>query len=370
MTDCLRATYELTPEAGEDVEDKAVDITLEQTVELPEAVLSGDLRERVVGRIIDLEALDGVRWRAVIDFPMAAVGTELTQIVNVLFGNISLKRGIRLTAVHWPPQLRRALGGPGHGVAGLRRLTGVDDRALLAAAVKPVGLDPAALAAICRDFARGGIDIIKDDHGLADQASAPFTDRLEACQAAVRAANEAEGRRALYLPNVSAPWPRMMERARQARDAGCVAVLVNALPVGLDAPGWLRDELGLAVMAHPSLTGGLFRPGHGIAPEVLLGDLFRLAGADMVIYPNVGGRFGFDQALCDRINQRLREPIEDIRPALPTPGGGIDAARAGHWAERYGPDTLLLVGGSLYLQGDLAAAAHQLRRAVESQVPA
>lgn len=364
MTDCLRATYDLTPEPGEDVEHKARDITLEQTVELPDAVLSADIRERMVGRIVEMESLGGGCWRTVIDFPVAAVGTELTQAINVLFGNISLKRGIRLVGVQWPPPLLDAAGGPGHGIAGLRELTGVRDRALLAAAVKPMGLAPEALAEICHDFARGGIDVIKDDHGLANQPSAPFEARLQACQAAVAEVNAAEGRRALYLPNVTGAWPRMMDRARRARDAGCRAVLVNPLLAGLDTLGWLRDELGLAVMAHPSLSGGFFQPDHGMAPELLLGELFRIAGADMVIYPNVGGRFGFDQALCERINRNLRSPMHDVRPALPTPGGGIDAKRAGHWADCYGPDTLFLVGGSLYAQGDLTAASMRLRQAI------
>ncbi len=365
MTDCLRATYDLTSAPGEDIEHKAADIALEQTVELPDAVLSSDIRARMVGRIAALEPLASGRWRTTIDFPMAAVGSELTQAVNVLFGNISLQRGIHLVAVDWPLELLNAVGGPGHGSAGVRELTGVHDRALLATALKPMGLGPKALAGICRDFARGGIDIIKDDHGLADQPSAPFGARLRACQTAAAEADAAEGRRALYVPNVTAAWPRMMDRARRARDAGCRAVLVNPLPAGLEAPGWLRDELGLAVMAHPSLTGGFFQPDHGVAPEVLLGDLFRIAGADMVIYPNVGGRFGFDQALCERINQRLRRPMPGIRAALPTPGGGINAERAGDWARRYGPDTLFLIGGSLYAQGDLTAAAIRLREAIE-----
>lgn len=33
-------------------------------------------------------------------------------------------------------------------------------------------------------FARAGLDIIKDDHGIADQARAPFAERVVACQRA------------------------------------------------------------------------------------------------------------------------------------------------------------------------------------------
>ncbi|MER8474214.1 RuBisCO large subunit C-terminal-like domain-containing protein [Mesorhizobium sp. M1328] len=56
-------------------------------------------------------------------------------------------------------------------------------------AIKPVGLDVEALATLSHDFAMGGMDFVKDDHGLADQLSAPFSDRLTACVAAIETAN-------------------------------------------------------------------------------------------------------------------------------------------------------------------------------------
>src|SRR3989442_11321806 len=79
-------------------------------------------------------------------------------------------------------------------------------------------------------------------------------------------------------------------------------------------------------MAHPSLAGAFFHADHGIAPEVLLGDIFRVAGSDAVIYPNVGGRFTFSEATCASINDRLRRPLGEVRPAFPVPAGGLDRA--------------------------------------------
>ena len=42
-----------------------------------------------------------------------------------------------------------------------------------------MGLPAHALADLAYQFALGGIDIIKDDHGLADQSFAPFKERVE-----------------------------------------------------------------------------------------------------------------------------------------------------------------------------------------------
>src|SRR6185312_10092814 len=89
------------------------------------------------------------------------------------------------------------LPGPRAGIAGLRALTGVPGRPLLATALKPIGLRPAQLAALCGTFVRAGIDLVKDDHGLADHPFCPFEARVEACLRAAEDAARETGRRAL-----------------------------------------------------------------------------------------------------------------------------------------------------------------------------
>ncbi len=74
-----------------------------------------------------------------------------------------------LLDVDIPADLAAAFGGPRHGIDGLRRRAGAFGRALTCSALKPQGLPPARLAELAEQFARGGIDFIKDDHGLADQ---------------------------------------------------------------------------------------------------------------------------------------------------------------------------------------------------------
>src|SRR5207247_2327150 len=138
------------------------------------------------------------------------------------------------------------------------------------------------------------------------QPPAPFRERVERCQEAVARANRETGGNALYFPNVTAGAAAALERADLARRAGCRGAVVNALPAGLDAVRALGESSGLAIMAHPSLAGAFFYADHGIAPEVLLGDIFRVAGSDAVIYPNVGGRLTVADAASSAINSRLR----------------------------------------------------------------
>jgi ribulose-bisphosphate carboxylase large chain len=104
-----------------------------------------------------------------------------------------------------------------------------------------------------------------------------------------------------------------------------------------------------------------------MAPDVLFGTIYRLAGADIVVYVNTGGRFAWPLETCEAINGRLRAPMGHHPAAFPAPAGGVDAADAGVWLERYGPDTMLLIGGSLLRQDDLLGAT---RRVVEAALTA
>jgi len=359
----LRVTYHLAC-SRRVAAAKARDIAFEQTLELPEDAVSPEVAERVAGRVESVESLGRGRSRAVISFDPGAVCGDLPQLLNLLFGNISLKAGILIAGLDWPDDVLAALRGPRLGITGLRELTGARGRPLVSTALKPLGLTAPQLAELAYGFARAGIDLIKDDHSLADQTTAPFRERVERCQEAVARANDATGGNALYFPNVTSGPVGMLERAGVARAAGCRGVVVNALPAGLGAVNAIAAATGLAIMSHPSLAGAFFQPAHGISPEVLLGDLFRVAGSDGVIYPNAGGRFTFSEATCVAINARLRGPLGPVSPSFPVPAGGIDAARVPHWIDRYGADTIFLIGGSLYAQADPTTAAERLVAAV------
>ena len=65
----------------------------------------------------------------------------------------------------------------------------------------------------------------------------------------------------------------------------------------------VRSYPDVAFFAHPTM-GGAAR----IAPDLLIGKLFRLLGADAVIFPNHGGRFGYTPETCRRLADQARTP--------------------------------------------------------------
>jgi ribulose-bisphosphate carboxylase large chain len=334
------------------VAERAAALAREQTVELPpDLPLDPELERGIVPVVgaVEPDPRDG--FRVEIRYPVATTALDPAQLLNVLFGNASLQEDVALLDVEPPPSVRAALGGPRFGTLGIRRAAGVDGRPLTCAALKPMGASPAELAAVCATFARAGIDVIKDDHGMADAPFCPFEARVEACATAVARVADETGRRALYVPNVTgAPGTAARQLAR-ARALGADGVLAAPLVLGLPAFWELAREAGIPVMAHPALAGA-----YRLAPPLVLGTLFRLYGADAVIFPHAGGRFPFGHELCRELAERLRRPWEGLAAALPVPAGGMSLERVQEMRAFYGIDAMFLVGGSLYQAGDALEA--------------
>lgn len=77
----------------------------------------------------------------------------------------------------------------------------------------------------------------------------------------------------------------------------------------------------------------------------------RLAGADISVFPNYGGRFGFSKDECLEIVGACTGPDAIGKPILPSPGGGMNIERMAEMHATYGDDCVYLVGGSLLRLG-------------------
>ncbi len=352
------ADYLLTGDAAA-AEQKARSLCLEQTVEFPGDLLPpGPIPEQVVGRVESLVPAGEGRFRASVSFAVEVAGGDLVQLLNVLYGNVSMLPGHRLERIRLPDGFLATFPGPRFGRSGLRKLLGVPARPLLCTALKPMGLSARELAAQARSFALGGIDLVKDDHGLANQVMSPFEERVVRCAEAVAEANATTGRRCCYMPNVTAPADRVVERAHRAKALGAGALLVCPALTGFDALRLLAadEALALPLMAHPAFIGSFVTsPENGISHGALFGQLMRLAGADMTVYPNWGGRFSFSLAECSEIAQASAERMGRLPPIFPAPGGGMTTDRAPEMLRVYGREFVLLIGGGLHRRSsDLA----------------
>lgn len=366
------ATYELGADDETAARRQAEDICIEQTVEFPADLITGaDIRGEVFGRVEALERASDGRWRCRISYAVELSGDELTQFVNVLFGNTSLKAGIRLVDFTLTPGLVRAFPGPRFGIAGLRALVGVPQRPLLCSAIKPMGLSAAEFADLAHEMALGGIDIVKDDHGLADQRFCRFEARVTLVAAAVARAVAQTGKPCLYAPNVTGPIARLIQRVRFAAEAGAGALLIAPGLTGLDALRSVASmtDVRLPVLCHPALFAGhAVHASAGMSHRVVCGLLPRLAGADATIFPNVGGRFGYTAADCLEIARGATGLFGGLKPIVPTPAGGMTVERVPELVRFYGHDVMLLIGGDLHRHGpSLSASCQALVAAAERE---
>jgi len=330
--------------AAEDIDAKAHSLAVEQSVEMPlDAIDDERVLAEIAGRVESIEPDGPGVWRVRVALAAETFGTEPGQFMNMLFGNSSLHDFVTLEDAELPAAMVAHFGGPRSGMAGMRRRAGAEARALTCTALKPQGLPPEALARLAARFAMGGVDFIKDDHGLADQDYSPFAARVAACAEAVRQASSKTGRPTRYMPNISGNLDQLRAQLGIARDEGLDAVVIAPMVVGLTAFHTVaREHPDIAFVAHPAM-GGAAR----IAPPLLLGRLFRLFGADATIFPNHGGRFGYSPDTCAAIADAARGTWHGIAPCLPVPAGGMTPARLPDLLAFYGADAMILMGGGL-----------------------
>ena len=350
----FRVTYRIVGNKQE-AHSKALDICLEQTVEFPEELVpSGMIKDEIVGRLEDISEIEEAVFHATISYAVETTANEFTQLLNVIFGNISIKPGIRVESLELPPLLLKTYKGPRFGREGLRELLGVEERPLLFTALKPMGLSSVEQGDIAYKCALGGIDIIKDDHGLTDQIFAPFEERIFCCVEAVGRANRETGQHSIYVPNITAPYHIIEQRARLAKALGAQGIMISPALTGWDIIKYLADDdsFNLPIFSHPAFLGSyVTAKDNGISHFALFGQINRLAGADAVIYPNFGGRFSFSREECENIVRGTKVNMGDLKTIFPSPGGGISLDSISELIEVYGGDVIFLVGGGLFKQG-------------------
>jgi ribulose-bisphosphate carboxylase large chain len=361
VSDRFTVTYRVSATAT-DIQARAQGIAVEQSVEMPLAAIDdAAILSDIVGAVENIADIGAGVFEVRIGLATATVGRDAGQFLSMLFGNTSLHDDVVLWDVAVPDALANVFGGPRHGIAALRQRLKLHGRALTGSALKPQGLPPERLALLAEHLARGGLDFIKDDHGLADQSYSHFADRVRACAAGVARGVRATGHPTRYIPSVTGDLDQMRTQAALAREEGLDCLMVAPMISGFPAvQALVRGFPDMAFFAHPSL-GGAAR----IAPELLIGGLFRLIGADAVIFPTYGGRFGYSQETCRRLAGNARRSDDGMRPALPVPAGGIALERVREILDFYGENTMLLIGGSLLLaRGRMIEETERFTRAV------
>jgi ribulose-bisphosphate carboxylase large chain len=297
---------------------------------------------------------------------------NVPQYLSVVAGNLfGLGRleAVRLTDIEFPESLVR-FNGPNFGIEGVRRLLGTRNRPHVGTIIKPkVGLTPADTALVAYEAASGGVDFIKDDETLTNQAFCPMTDRVEAVMARLDEAKDETGRQVLYAVNISDRADKIVERAEEAIDRGANTLMVDVITCGYSALEALAEEPGISVPIHVHRTmhAAMTRnPEHGIAMRPIA-RLVRMMGGDQLHTGTVSGKMGGNAEELILDNHALTEPWYGFRSVFPVASGGLHPGKVYAELETLGTEIVLQAGGGIHGHPDgTAAGARAMRQAVDA----
>ncbi|MEM6382666.1 MAG: RuBisCO large subunit C-terminal-like domain-containing protein [Pseudomonadota bacterium] len=367
----FRVTYRLfAPSLGR-AEERALGIALEQTVEIPRDVVPpGFVENTIMGRVEEVVERGDGAFDATISYSPESTGAELPQLLNVVMGNTSIQKGVKAIGLDLGP-LCEVHPGARFGVAGLRRLAKTPKGPLLSPVLKPQGSSASQLADIAYLCAMGGAHIVKEDHGLTDQPCAPFKERVRRIGDAVARANAQSGGSTLYFAGLAGHSEDLLAHAHFAKENGAHGLLIMPGLFGFDLVRRIArdDTLSMPVMTHPSFLGPyVLSTDTGLTHALMFGTLQRIAGSDISVFPNVGGRFGFTADECLSIAGACRDDSAPGPAIFPSPGGGMSVDRATDMIAMYGDDAVFLLGGSLLRYGEnIGEGLRKLHEAIDGR---
>lgn len=305
-------------------------------------------------------------------YPMHNFNTSMSALMTILFGNISASGMIRLLDVAFPKKFIAQFQGPKFGLQGLRDLLGVPDRPLLNAMIKPnIGWTPDEGTDLFYRACKGGVDVIKDDElMLADGPFCPLKERVTKFMAAEKRVYEETGEHSLYAVNISDETGKVRENAYRALEYGNNCLMVNVYTTGFDTLKMLAEDpnINVPILAHVNFAGTMAASTYtGIAPQLLIGKITRLAGGDFQINGHPFGKFPVSFKVFYRCFKFFTQPWWNIKPMMYACSGGTTQLAVEKIVKAVGTDVMLAAGGGVHGHPDGSeAGARSMRQAIDA----
>ncbi|MEO9336092.1 3-oxo-isoapionate-4-phosphate decarboxylase OiaX [Mesorhizobium sp. SB112] len=389
----IRVTYRI--ETPGNVEALAAKIASDQSTGTFVAVPgeTEELKARVAARVVAVRPLPPLdrpsfpdegagaksfnRADADIEFPLDAVGTDLSALMTIAIGgaySIKGMTGIRVVDLKLPKEFASAYPGPQFGIPGSRRLTGVQDRPIIGTIVKPaLGLRPNETAELVGDLLSSGVDFIKDDEKLMSPAYSPLKDRVAAIMPRILDHEQKTGKKVMYAFGISNVDPdEMMRNHDLVLEAGGNAAVININSIGMGGLSFLRKRSGLVLHGHRNGWDILTRHS-GLGMEFSVWQQFwRLLGIDQFQINGIRVKYWEPDDSFVKSFEAVSTPLfsKDDCP-LPVVGSGQWGGQAPETYARTGQSTDLLYlcgGGIVSHPGGAGAGVRAVKQAWEATV--
>jgi ribulose 1,5-bisphosphate carboxylase large subunit-like protein len=387
----IRLTYRI--ETAGSIEKLAEKIASDQStgtfVALPGE--TEELKSRVAARVTAIRHLEPLAipsipesgkgpWKRAdidIEFPLAAIGTDLAALMTIAIGGVfSIKglSGIRVVGMTLPDAFRSTYPGPQFGVAGSRRLTGVTGRPIIGTIVKPaLGLRPHETAELVKDVVEAGVDFVKDDEKLMSPSYSSLAERVKVIMPIIRDHEQKTGKRCMYAWGISAADPdEMMRNHDLVLKAGGNCAVININSIGMGAMLFLRKRSGLVLHAHRNGWDILTRhPGLGMDFGVYQ-QFWRLLGVDQFQINGIGAKYWEPDesfvASFAAVSKPLFDPSDCPLPVVCSGQWGGQAPETYAKTGRTQELMYLCGGGIVSHPGGAAAGVRAVRQAWEAAV--
>ncbi|XEC96154.1 ribulose-bisphosphate carboxylase large subunit family protein [Paenibacillus tarimensis] len=297
----------------------------------------------------------------VISFPLHNIGPSIPNLMATVAGNLyELQElsGIRLLDLELPEAFASRYPGPKFGIAGTRRLTGVENRPLIGTIIKPsVGLPEEELKDLVRRLAESGLDFIKDDELNANPPYLPLSRKVPAVMEAIERAADKTGRKVMYAFNITGDIDELRRNHDLVEQAGGNCVMVSINSIGLAGLAYLNQYSGLPIHGHRNQWGMLTRCGALGMDFNVYQKLCRLAGADHIHVNGLNSKFYESNESVVRSIRSCMESLFGGYPVMPVVSSGQWAGTAPiTYAETRTKDILHLAGGGILAHPDGPAA--------------
>lgn len=354
-----------------------------------------ELKARSAARVVALEILEEdvparslpsatgprpgeriTRAKLTLSWPLATLGPSLPNLLATIAGNLFELRdvtGLRILDVRLPDAFAQAYGGPKFGVAGTRRLAGVERRPLIGTIIKPsVGFNAEETADLVRVLCAAGIDFIKDDELQSDGPACPFDQRVAAVMRVIEAEADRTGKKAMYAFNLTGDIDQMRRRHDTLLAHGATCLMASLNSVGLAGMIELGRFAELPIHAHRNGWGYLTR--HPLLgwSYVAWQKIWRLAGADHMHVNGLANKFSeTDESVIASARECLTPMFAD-KPCtvMPVFSSGQSARQVpGTYAALQSTDLIMTAGGGIMAHPDgVAAGVRSLRDAWDATV--
>jgi ribulose-bisphosphate carboxylase large chain len=292
------------------------------------------------------------RAKIVISWSIENMGYNLPALVSTVQGNLyelSQFSGLKLMDIEFPASFANHFRGPKFGVAGSRKLTGVQNRPLIGTIIKPsIGLTPQQTAELVKTLAEAGIDFIKDDELMANPPHSPFDERVDAVMHVINAHADRSGKKVMYAFNVSDELDAMQRHYDKIISAGGTCAMLSLNSVGLSGVKKICDTGALAIHGHRNGWGALNRhPFLGIE-FIAYQKIWRLAGVDQIHVNGIANKFWESDDSVVRSIEACLKPLLSGTPALPVVSSGQWGGQAPETFRRTTTiDLLYMAGGGI-----------------------